>query len=173
MLSRNYMNLLRRLISSLSTRSSDRKLTGHQLSMLVAAGILFCCCPVNSISAYSLEGPKWPTGSTVTFQDALGNAGRTLLDGNTSWSTAAGFDSIWNNSINLRLVNSANLSAPISRGDHVNSISWGSTAFGQSFGSGTLAITFYSYSGGTMAEADIVCNTHQTWDSYRGNLRFP
>src|SRR3954452_19533212 len=49
--------------------------------------------------AYNLEGPKWPAGSTVTFQDALGNAGRTLIDGNTSWVTAAGFDSIWNNSI--------------------------------------------------------------------------
>src|SRR5689334_7068769 len=135
------MNPLNRLISSL----------------FVAAGILISFAPLKDASAYALEGPQWPVGATVTFQDALGNAGRTLLDGNTSWSTAAGFDSIWNTSIHLHIVNNANLSAPISRGDHVNSISWGATAFGQSFGSGTLAITFYSYSGGTMTEADIVC----------------
>src|SRR3954469_2785649 len=98
------MNPLNRLISSLAA----------------VAGILFCFSPLNDATAYSLEGPKWPVGATVTFQDALGNPGRTLLDGNTSWSTAAGF-TIWNNSIHLNVVNTANLSAAISRGDHVNS----------------------------------------------------
>ena len=39
--------------------------------------------------AYALEGPKWPTGTVVTFQLELGNANRTLIDGNTSWNTAA------------------------------------------------------------------------------------
>src|SRR3954470_6049381 len=145
MLSRNYMNLPERHIATpLSPCFSA-----------ITALLLLASGP--KAMAYNLEGPKWPTGSTVTFQDALGSAGRTLIDGNTSWVAAAGFDSIWNNSINLRLVNSTNVSAPVTRGDHVNSISWGASAFGQSFGSGTLAITFYSYSGSTMSEADIVC----------------
>src|SRR4029077_2890656 len=63
--------------------------------------------------------------------------------------------------------------APISQGDGVNTIAFASTYYGQSFGSGTLAITGYSYSGGSMREADILVNNHQTWDSYRGALRFP
>src|SRR6266581_307049 len=40
-------------------------------------------------SAYALEGPKWPNGSTPVMQLELGTPGRTLLDGNTSWNTAA------------------------------------------------------------------------------------
>src|SRR5689334_5296674 len=88
-----------------------------RFAAITASFLLFT---VSGLKAYNLEGPKWPVGATVTFQDALGNAGRTLLDGNTSWVAAAGFDSIWNQSINLKLVNSTNPSAAISRGDHVN-----------------------------------------------------
>lgn len=146
--------------------------TRHYRIAIVTLAMVLSAVLARVATAYSLEGPKWPAGATVTFQNALGNAGRTLADGNTSWVAAAPFDSIWNGSIHLSLVSSANVSAPISRGDHVNSISWGASAFGQSFGSGTLAITFYSYSGSNMTEADIVCNTKQSWDSYRGNLRF-
>src|ERR1700682_2266882 len=39
--------------------------------------------------AYVTEGASWASGTTVTFQLGLGNAGRTLIDGNTSWNTAA------------------------------------------------------------------------------------
>src|ERR1700737_3150154 len=39
--------------------------------------------------AYVLEGPSWPNGSTPAFQMELGNASRTLSDGNTSWDNAA------------------------------------------------------------------------------------
>src|ERR1700750_2244384 len=39
--------------------------------------------------AYVLEGENWSSGSVVTFQMGLGSAGRTLIDGNTSWDTAA------------------------------------------------------------------------------------
>src|SRR3989442_306318 len=45
------------------------------------------------------------------------------------------------------------------------------TVFGQSFGSNTLAVTYYRYSGSTMMEADILFNKAQSFDSYRGALR--
>src|ERR1051326_1534736 len=61
---------------------------------------------------------------------------------------------------------------PVSSGDRFNSMAFASTIFGQSFGSSTLAVTYYHYSGSTMSEADILFNTAQQWDSYRGNLRF-
>jgi hypothetical protein len=124
--------------------------------------------------AYALEGPKWPTGTVVTFQLELGNAGRTLIDGNTSWNTAAipALDA-WDPKIQRAQVSYVNNStAPVANGDHVNSIAFATTAFGNSFGSSTLAITFYHYSGSVMSEADILVNSNQSFDSYRGALRF-
>jgi hypothetical protein len=124
--------------------------------------------------AYVDEGPSWPSGSNVTFQFALGSAGRTLIDGNTSWDTAAmPAPGAWNAIMrNLHFTGVLNASAPVSSGDGVNTIAFSSTVFGQSFGSSTLAVTYYRYSSGRMIEADVLVNTHQQWDSYRGNLRF-
>jgi Matrixin len=123
---------------------------------------------------YESGSPHWPAG-TVTFQLALGDAGRTLTDGNTSWDAAAApAFTIWNQSIgSVQLVSVVNPSAPISQGDHVNTVAFASTFFGSSFGSNTLAITGYYYSSNrNMMEADILFNNRLQWDSYRGALRF-
>ena len=123
--------------------------------------------------AYALEGPKWPNGSTVVMQLSLGNAGRTLADGNTSWNTAVSpaLDS-WNAIIGgMQFGRVMNSTAAVSSGDRVNSMAFASTNFGQSFGSSTLAVTTYWFSGSTMIEADILFNSNQPWDSYRGSLR--
>ena len=129
---------------------------------------------VATAQAYVEEGASWPSGSNVTFQFALGNAGRTLIDGNTSWDLAAiPAPDAWNSNMrNLHFSSVINPSAPLSSGDHINTIAFSSTIFGQSFGSSTLAVTYYWYSGGRMSEADVLVNTHQQWDSYRGSLRF-
>jgi Matrixin len=123
---------------------------------------------------YVEEGARWPNGSTVTFQFALGSAGRTLSDGNSSWDTATTpAPSVWNSNVQrLQFVAVANPNAPLSSGDGINTIAFSGTVFGQSFGSSTLAVTYYRYNAGTMNEADILVNNHQTWDSYRGPLRF-
>lgn len=123
--------------------------------------------------AYVLEGPKWLTGSTVTMQLSLGNAGRTLSDGNTSWNAAVApaLDS-WNAVVGrMQFAKVMNSTAAVSSGDHVNSMAFSSTNFGHSFGSSTLAVTTYWFSGSTMSEADILFNSNQSWDSYRGPLR--
>src|ERR1022692_2722569 len=124
--------------------------------------------------AYALEGPKWPAGTVVTFQLELGNAPRTLLDGNTSWNTAAAPAlSAWNPEIqHAQFTYVNNSTAPVQSGDHVNSIAFATTFFGNSFGSSTLAVTYYIYSGSTMSEADIIFNSNQNFDSYRGPLKF-
>lgn len=126
-----------------------------------------------AVLAYALEGPKWPDGSNPTIQLELGSANHTLSDGNTSWNSAVSpaLD-MWNQVMgSIQLGRVMNSTAPIVAGDHLNSMSFGSTFFGHSFGGSTLAVTSYSYSGSTMTEADIVFNTAQSWDSYRGNLR--
>ena len=73
---------------------------------------------------------------------------------------------------NLQINIVTNDSAPVSNRDGVNSVAFASTFFGSSFGSNTLAITGYSYSGTRMTEANVLVNNRLAWDSYRGALRF-
>ncbi|HXX43077.1 MAG TPA: matrixin family metalloprotease, partial [Chthoniobacterales bacterium] len=138
---------------------------------LLVATVALCA---SNAPAYVEEGPSWTSGSNVTFQFALGNAGRTLIDGNTSWDTAGlPAPDAWNSNVqNLHFTAVVNPSAPLSSGDGVNTVTFASTIFGQSFGSSTLAVTYYRYSGSRMMEADILVNNNQQWDSYRGDLRF-
>lgn len=147
------------------SRGSRRALAGS-LALLFSAAAIF------TTRAYVLEGPKWPNG-TVNFQLSLGNANQGLSDGSASWNAAvAPALDMWNQVIgHVQLNGVMNSTAPISQGDHVNSLGFASTFFGHSFGSGTLAITGYSYSGSTMLEADTLFNTAWTWDSYRGPLQ--
>src|SRR2546427_756454 len=46
------------------------------------------------------------------------------------------------------------------------------SVFGQRFGSRTLAVTSWRSSGSNITEADILFNKNQSFDSYRGPLRF-
>ncbi len=150
----------------LSTSPASRRLLAGFL------GLLFSVAAIFTTRAYVLEGPKWPSG-TVTLQLSLGNANGTLSDGNTNWNVAvAPALDMWNQQMGaIQLRGIMNSTAPVSRGDRVNSLAFASTFFGSSFGSNTLAITGYSYSGSTMLEADTLFNTAQPWDSYRGALR--
>jgi Matrixin len=122
---------------------------------------------------YVLEGVNWSSGSVVTFQMSLGSAGRTLIDGNTSWDTAASPAlSAWNNAL-ARLSYKSNVaSTSASSGDHVNSVVFSTTVFGQKFGTGTLAVTYYRSMNRSIVEADILFNKNQQFDSYRGPLRY-
>ncbi|HEY6071679.1 MAG TPA: matrixin family metalloprotease [Chthoniobacterales bacterium] len=107
------------------------------------------------------------------MQLSLGNAGHTLSDGNTSWNAAAApaLDS-WNAVVGgMQFGKVMDSTAAVSSGDRVNSMAFSATNFGHSFGSGTLAVTTYWFSGSTMSEADILFNSNQPWDSYRGPLR--
>ena len=122
---------------------------------------------------YALEGPKWPNGSTVVMQLSLGNAGRILSDGNTSWNLAVlpSLES-WNSYMNrVQFGYVMNSTAAVASGDGVNSIAFSSTVFGQSFGSSTVAVSIYWYSGSTMTEDDILFNSARSWDSYTGALK--
>src|SRR5205823_12606828 len=138
-----------------------------------AAGLFATVLFVHSAGAYVLSGPSWPADSTVTFQLSLGSAGRTLIDGNTSWDTAAtpAFGA-WDQSLLHVQFNDRIASSSASSGDQTNTITFAATVFGQAFGSNTLAVTYYRYSGSVMSEADVLFNSNQTFDSYRGPLRF-
>src|SRR5882724_1263243 len=124
-------------------------------------------------NGYALEGSSWPAGTIVTFQMGLGSAGRTLIDGNTSWdSAAAPALAAWNNVMARLQYNGIVASPRVSSGDGVNAIIFSDTVFGQRFGSGTLAVTSWRSSGSNIIEADVLFNRNQSFDSYRGPLRF-
>lgn len=127
-----------------------------------------------SAHGYVLEGPRWPSGTVLVLQLGLGDAGRTLQDGNTSWDTAVEpVANMWNQTFErVRISNYFNPQAPLSKSDRLNSVVFANSIFGQSFGSGTLAVTFYTSSGSNMIEADTLFNRAAVFDSYRGPLQF-
>src|SRR5947209_342058 len=127
-----------------------------------------------SANAYVLEGKSWPAGAIVNLQLGLGSAGRTLQDGNTSWDDAVlPVAGTWNQVLGrVRVTNSLNPGTPVTSGDHVNAVFFSNSIFGQAFGSGTLAVTYYTSTGSNMVESDTLFNRAAVFDSYRGPLQF-
>ncbi|CAN5651969.1 hypothetical protein BH18VER1_BH18VER1_12040 [soil metagenome] len=126
--------------------------------------------------AYILnDGKKWPASSEVVLHINLGNSARPLLDGSTSWNTAVlPVLDMWNQKIGgMQLVGVISPNTAARNGDRVNSVVFGSSAFGQSFGKYTLALTFYTSSGSSLVETDVIFNQAMVFDSYDGGLRFP
>ncbi|MFN2508389.1 MAG: matrixin family metalloprotease [Chthoniobacterales bacterium] len=124
---------------------------------------------------YSLNGQSWPSNSNVVLQLSLGSPSLPLSDGNTSWNAAvAPVLDMWNRQISrIRLSGVMNSTAPVSSGDRVNSVAFSNSVFGQSFGRGTLAVAYYIWDqNDRLVEADVLFNKAQTFDSYRGNLKF-
>src|SRR5947209_701846 len=152
------MRINRALIAAMKPTRQGATLLAFGLSTFLP--IVMSCSFVSSADAYILEGASWSRGSVVTFQMGLGPAGRTLIDGNTSWDVAAApAINAWDN-VMATLQFKANLgaSSAAASGDRVNSIVFSTTIFGQTFGDRTLAVTYWLYSGGRMTEADILFN---------------
>src|ERR1700732_4577258 len=96
LLSRNYMHPPRLPSATDKTSQSKRRVS----KAIIRFAILTAVCFAVDARGYVEEGAKWPNGSTVTVQFALGSAGRTLFDGNTSWDVAAmPAPSAWNSNI--------------------------------------------------------------------------
>src|SRR5438876_7906918 len=121
------------------------------LSILIVWAILLVFS--RRASGYALEGQHSPAGTLVTFQMGLGSAGRTLIDGNTSWDTAAAPAlAAWDH-VMARLQYNGNVATPpVSSGDGVNAVVFSNTVFGQNFGSSTLAVTYWRSSGSDIIE---------------------
>ena len=141
----------------------------------VAIASLVAVVSSNSASAYSVTGKTWPSGSNIVMQMSLGNSPVPLIDGSgTSRNNAAApaLD-MWNAQMaRVQFGRVMNSTASSSSGDRVNSAFFSNSVFGQAFGLGTLAVTYYHMSGNNLLEADVIFNTAQTFDSYRGPLRF-
>lgn len=142
-----------------------------QARVLAAVVLIFSGA---KLSAYTLEGPSWPTGSIVVFQLNLGNSSATLQDGNTSWNAAvAPALDMWSQNIQ-RIQTTGIMNSPVTArsGDGVNTVVFSDTIFGEAFGRSTLAVTYYRTVGANFIDADILFNSAQSFNSYRGPLQF-
>lgn len=146
--------------------------TPRTIARAIALSILAAAA---TAPGYVLEGPRWPAGTNLVLQLSLGAPTLPLQDGSTSWNQAvAPVADMWNAVLGgIQLSNVVGSSVLPSGNDHQYSVAFGTTALGQSFGSNTLAITLYHYSGSSMTEADTIFNVAQRFDSYRGPLQFP
>ncbi len=125
-------------------------------------------------AAYVLENSRWPKPSTVTFRSQLGTPTHSLQDGSTTWDIAVSpVFAMWNSVIGGVRMTPVTGSAAVASGDGVNSIAFSQNVFGQAFGSSTLAVTYRRYSQDHVTiETDVLFNRAQSFDSYRGALRF-
>ena len=135
---------------------------------------LFVLFAAFNTSGYVLEGPRWAAGTNLVLQLSLGLPATPLQDGSTSWNEAvAPVADMWNAVLgSIHISNAMNSSVVPNSNDRQYSVAFGTTAFGQRFGSSTLAITLYTYSHSSMIEADTTFNILQKFDSYRGPLQF-
>jgi hypothetical protein len=127
-----------------------------------------------STHGYVLEGESWTPNRTVRMHLSFSGPGHTLSDGFTSWDqSAADALNIWNSYLTHMqfAVDHNSLLTPASD-DADNSAFFSNTVYGDSWGSGVLAITLISSRNNIMVETDVIFNqSGWNWDSYRGNLR--
>ncbi len=105
----------------------------------------------------------------------MGPSNFVLKDGSISWNAVAeNAFAIWNEQMARVQVtwSEAAPGTPAQEGDGVTSIQFGSTIYGESFDSSTLAITLVDSSGAQMTECDVIFNTNFRFDSYRGPMQF-
>ncbi len=123
---------------------------------------------------YALENASWPDGSVITLQMQLGTPSQSLQDGSQTWNIAAAPASdAWNAKMKqVQFKRVMDSSVPLSSGDGVNCVVFSTTIFGETFGSGVLAVTYYRTQGKNITEADVLFNKAETFDSYRGDLQF-
>src|SRR5439155_9516671 len=118
-------------LSGLCPHSFHEELSSHgnarYLAGILKAALLAIMAPIIGFGvtshAYVLEGQSWPAGTVVVLQLSLGNPGRTLQDGNTSWNNAvAPVAEMWNEQLQrVHVTQVLNASAPCSSGEHLNS----------------------------------------------------
>jgi hypothetical protein len=125
---------------------------------------------VTTVRGYSLWGSTWPNGQIV-IEMQLGNSGP-LLDGSTSWNSAAEPAlAVWNNTVSrvsFRVVRDS--TAPIADLNGYNNVFWATSVYGTPFGPRTLAVTRSWKVGSTITDADVIFNRAFSWNSYRGRI---
>ena len=141
---------------------------------LLCATIAPLVLTVASAVGYSVQDTRWTPNRTVTMHLSLSGPGYTLIDGFTSWDqSATDALNIWNTYLaHMQFTIRHNSPLPLAEGDADNSVAFSNTVYGDSWGSGVLAITSILSRDGITTETDVIFNQRDwNWDSYRGALR--
>lgn len=162
------MNARRSVLSLRSASFSGRRRHGLRWAGL---GLVTLGCLVAKLSGFVISNPdaRWPVGE-IKFRTLLGNAGRILSDGKTSWDDVAiDAASLWNEDLQpVRLAVIPASGSPGSR-DGTSQVAWSDTVYGRSFG-GAIAVAITWSSGGKVVESDILVDEARRWDSFPGPL---
>lgn len=96
------------------------------------------------------------------FQDGFPNLNASAEDALNIWNQYL---------VHMQFAVDRNSILPPSGDDGNTSVSMSNTVYGDSFGSGTLAVTLMTPRGSTLMEADVIFNNAYDFDSYRGRLQ--
>ena len=121
---------------------------------------------------WDLEGYSWTRNRTVVMHLSLPPSPNPLIDGSPSFNAVAEEAlNLWNQHlIHMKFAANRGSILPAASGDGNTSVTMSSTIYGESFGSGVLAVTLLSPRDTTFVEADVIFNIGFNWDSYRGPL---
>jgi len=124
--------------------------------------------------SFALNGYTWPSGTSIAMHLQLSSRPAVpLQDGSASWdASAADALGIWNQYMDgAQFVPAAPGQAY--GGDGANAVFFSSNVYGDTWPTGTLAVTLnYSEAGsGVFTETDVIFNNNLTWNSYRGPLQ--
>ncbi len=162
------MNAIR---SAFSIRPPAFKGLSHLGVQWAGLSLVTLGCLTPGVFGFVISNPdaKWPIGE-IKFRTLLGDAGRVLSDGKTSWDDVAiDAASLWNEDLQpVRLAVTPASGSPGSR-DGASQVAWSDTVYGQSFG-GAIAVAITWSSGGKVVESDILVDESRTWDSFPGPL---
>lgn len=136
--------------------------------LLSVCGLALLLGP-HDAAAFKVDGDKWTLNRSVMMHLSLGGP-RPLQDGTQSFNdSAASALNLWNQYLvhmKFRWLFASPL--PPSESDADNSVFFSDTVYGDVFGSNVLAITLISSRGTIVTETDVIFNTAEIWDSYRG-----
>jgi hypothetical protein len=121
---------------------------------------------------YSLQGYSWNRNRTVLIHLSLPQGGGPYTDGSATLNASAEDAlNLWNQYlVHMQFAVDRNSILPPSGNDGNTSVTMASNVYGESFGSGVLAITLVTPRDQNLIEADVIFNNKYQFDSYRGQL---
>jgi hypothetical protein len=131
-------------------------------------------------SAFVIESSFWQVPS-IELRMQAGPSSIALNDGSVSYDASIeNAVALWNEQLaNFKInVTEFPVGTPAQFGDtdasgnRINTVTQSTTVYGDSFGSSTLAVTLIDNVGNGTIETDIIFNTSNPFDSYRGQRRF-
>lgn len=110
---------------------------------------------------------KWPAGP-ISVRIMLGGT-ENLFDGSTFNTSARTAAQTWNTVMGSAQIQTTFATGTPDRDNNINEMAFATTVYGQAFGENVLAVTLGSRIGNERTEADILFNSAETWNSFRGS----